>query len=148
WGGRFGNEGRVGQPATIVRVRRQRPDPPVPPPPDSDRVYASPADYHGHSYYTYRWQPQPGLKTHVYRALDDAVIKADFARRRATPATLSTDDEQLFPVDWRGPDPSKAAKRQQLANELNALNGHASLAEALPHYGELSNDALLVLAGL
>ena len=59
---RFGNESRVGGPATVVRVRRERPlAPPVPT--DSPRLYASPADYHGRSFFTYRWPPAANLRS-------------------------------------------------------------------------------------
>ena len=72
FGSRFGNEGNVGGMATVFRVRREPPPPPVPPP-DSERVFATPADYHSESFYTYRWSPVAHLKTHIFRAVDDAV---------------------------------------------------------------------------
>ena len=70
---RFGNESRIGGPATVLRVRRVAPDPP-PALPDSPRLFASPADYHGQSRFTVRWTPAPGLRVLVSRALDDAVV--------------------------------------------------------------------------
>jgi hypothetical protein len=152
WGGRFGNEGRVGAPAKIFRVRREPPPAPAVPPPDSDKVFATPADYHGRSYYTYRWQPQQHLKTHIFRALDDALFKNDWKRRQTSPESISADDEDYFPVEWRGPDPSLAAKRNQIANDLNHLNTFSDdadgRAQAMAYYRGLSNDALRVLAGL
>ena len=152
WGGRFGNEGRVGAPAKIFRVRREPPPAPAVPPPDSDKVFATPADYHGHSYYTYRWQPQQHLKTHIFRALDDALFKVDWKRRQTSPESISADDEDYFPVEWRGPDPSLVAKRNQIANDLNHLNTFShdaeGTAQAMAYYRGLSNDALRVLAGL
>src|ERR1051325_7470164 len=69
WANRPGNEGRVGPPAKIYRVLRT----PPPPPEDvfaGERLYASPADYHSRSFFTYRWKAQPHLKLHVFRALD------------------------------------------------------------------------------
>ena len=152
WGGRFGNEGRVGAPAKIFRVWREPPPAPAVPPPDSDKVFATPADYHGHSYYTYRWQPQQHLKTHIFRALDDALFKGDWKRRQASPENISADNEAYFPVEWRGPDPALVAKRNQIANALNHLNTFSHDAEgttqAMAYYRVLSNDALRVLAGL
>lgn len=143
---RFGNESRVGGPATVLRVRRELP--PAPPvPPDSARLYASPADYHGHSFFTYRWQPAANLKTFVYRALDDAVFRADLERRPRPP--LAAADLQFFPPEAVDPawDP---LKRQQVADELNALNvlDPGNVAAALATYRGLSNDGLRVLVGL
>lgn len=149
WGNRTGNEGDAGAPAAIYLVRRVPPDPPAPPAPDSDRVYATPADYHGHSYYTYRWVPQANLKTHVFRALDDAIFKTDWAKRPRT--ALSATQLEVFPSEAAEPG-WNAAKRAQIAAALNALNGPAAdprdpvAATAL--YRALSNDALRVLAGL
>jgi len=165
WGGseRFGNEGHVGQPAKIFRVLREPPLAPVPPPPDSDRVYASPPDYHSRSYYTYRWRPpvDPAhperllpLRCHIFRALDDSLFKTDWEQRSRSPITLSADpsDEKYFPVEWQGPEPSKIAKRQQIADHLNRLNSFAHDAsgteQAMAYYRQLLNDDLRVLAGL
>lgn len=152
WSGRVGNEGRVGAPAKIFRVLREPPPAPGVPPPDSDKVFATPADYHSHSYYTYRWQPQPHLETHIFRSLDDTLFKVDWKRRGTSTENLSADDEDYFPVEWRGPDPSLVAKRNQLASDLNHLNtfSHdgAGMRQAMAYYRGLSNDALRVLAGL
>ena len=143
---RFGNESRVGGPATVLRVRRVRPDPP-PAPPDSPRLFASPADYAGHSFFTYRWLPAANLQDFVFRALDDAVFKGDFARR-PRPVLLSN-DLQFFPPEAVNP-AWDALKRQQVADELNALNAVAAggLQAALLVYRGLSNDALRVLSAL
>jgi hypothetical protein len=144
WGARFGNEGPVGGPAKIFVVRRTPPPAPVAPP-DSERVFASPADYHSESFYTFRWAPSPSLKTHVYRALDDTLFKADWERRASDNRDLDPNQTQLFPAEWN------AAKRAQTANELNQLNtfGHdADKAGAFGVYRSLSNDALRALAGL
>jgi len=141
WGGRPGNEGRVGAPAQIFMVLRQRPDPPVLPVYDSDKVYATPADYHSHSFYTYRWQPQAYLKAHIFRALDDAVFKID-SLIRTTRIALDPDNPQhsaFFPNDpptrW-----TPAAKRAAAA-QLNAITSLAS-------YDLLSQDAREVLKNL
>ncbi len=149
---RYGNEGPVSPPASIFRVLRERPDPPITPPADSDKVYATPADYHGRSFYTYRWQPVANLKTHIFRALDNSVFKADWARRERETATHSAEDEDLFPPEMRGADPMKLARREAVADELNHLdtfshNGEGKT-QAQAYYRGISNDALRVLAGL
>jgi hypothetical protein len=144
-GNRPGNEGQVGGPATVFVIRREPPPPPVPPP-DSERVYATPADYHGQSYYTYRWQPADGLKTHVFRAVDHAVYEADWASQPR--AAIDASQLALFPdqaVDPRW----DALKRAEVAAELNPLNAFgADKAGAFAYYAGLSNDGLRVLAGL
>jgi hypothetical protein len=151
WGDRPGNEGWVGGPITLVRIRRQRPPVPVPPP-DAEQVFATPGDYAGNSYYTYRWQPSPHLKVHIFRALDDAVYKADWARRASASPTVTAADEPLFPVELRGADPGLVVRRGEIAAEINQLNAFAHDAagteQAMAHYRGLSNDALRVLAGL
>jgi hypothetical protein len=144
WGGRFGNEGPVSAPAKIFVVRRTPPPAPVAPP-DSARVFASAADYHSRSFYTFRWVPSPSLKTHVFRALDDALFKTDWERRGASGSGLDPNQTELFPSEWT------AAKRQQVAAELNQLNAFdhdSGKAAAMAYYRALSNDGLRALAGL
>jgi hypothetical protein len=146
WGARPGNEGRVGPPAKIYRVRRA-----LPPPPEDvlggERLYASPADYLSRSFFTYHWKPQPYTKLHVFRALDDGVFKADWAQRHLRPV-LDASHPDLFPPGWN------AATRQSIADELNHLNTFADLedgagpAQAAGYYRQLSDAALRVLAGL
>jgi hypothetical protein len=148
WGGRIGNEGRVGPPGKIFRVRRERP--PVPSlPPMPERFFASRANANGLSFYTYRWRPLDRTLTHVFRAIDDALFKVDWDQRPRTP--LAATNLEFFPsetVDARW----NAAKRQQVATELNQLNNFAhdttGTAQALAYYRGLSADALRVLAGL
>lgn len=144
WGSRNGNEGSVGAPARIYRVWRQ----PPPPPGDvftGDRLFASPADYYDRSFFTYRWQPQQHLKLHVFRALDDAIFKADWSRR---PSALPLAESQLdlFPAGWN------QATRQAIAHKLNHLDSFTPVedrtAEAMAYYRKLSDAALRVLAGL
>lgn len=151
WGDRPGNEGWVGGPVSLVRIRRERPPAPVPPP-DAEKVFATPADYAANSYYTYRWQPSPHLKAHIFRALDDAVFKADWAHRASASPTIAAGDEHLFPVELRGADPGLVVRRGEIAAEINQLNAFAHDAtgtgQAMAHYRGLSNDALRVLAGL
>ncbi len=148
WGGRFGNEGRIGAPAKIFRVLRTPPAPPVSTP-DAERIFATAADYHSHSFYTYRWRPVAHLKTHIFRALDDTLFKVDWSRRPRSP--LSAVQRQFFPDPAAEPR-WNITKRQQVANELNTLNGlshdEAGTAQAMTRYQALSNDGLRVLAGL
>jgi len=145
WGNRPGNEGRVVS-AKIYRVLRA-----LPPQPEDilgrERYYASPADYHSRSFFTYRWKPQPDMKLHVFRALDDGVFKADWARRQPQ-TVLDASQLELFPSDWT------QATRQAVADELNYLNTFIDIedgmgpAQAAGYYRQLSDAALRVLAGL
>lgn len=146
WGGaqRFGNEGPVSAPFKIFVVKRDAPLPP-PVPLDSERVFASPADYHSHSFYTYRWIPTANLKTHIFRALDDTLFQTDWERRATDSSNVDPNHTHLFPAEW------DATKRAQVANELNHLNtfNHdADKAKAMVYYRGLSNDGLRALAGL
>lgn len=148
WSSRTGNESRPAAPVRVFRVYR------VPPPPpeavvDSERVYATPADWHGHSFYTFRWKPEPNLKTHVHRAMDEAVFNSDWAKRPR--ANLDPNDMSRFPDPVAEPTWS-AAKRAQVAQTLNAfndlVNAGVTRAEALAAYRALNDDALRVLASL
>ena len=136
WRNRKGNEGRVGGKVTIYRVLRERPGSPKPPP-DSPEVLASPADYNGHSSYTYRWQHIPHLKVHIFRALDDAVFKLDWLIR--------TTRTNLDPTNPRHrdffPDSLTGSRQAAAATELNMIND-------LADYAGLSNDAQTILAYL
>lgn len=131
----------------VVRVHRDPPLAPVPLPPPgagTERVYASPADYHGRSAYTYRWRPAPDLRTHLYRALDEAIYQADWGSRPRPELTDSDldafPDERVEPHwDW--------ATRARVAEELNRLND-MDHDQAMACYRGLSDDALRVLAGL
>lgn len=146
WGNRFGNEGRV-MSAKIYRVLRE-----PPPAPESvlggERLYASPADYHGRSFFTFRWKPQPHLKLHVFRALDDGLFQADWSQRQLNALTLDATQVGLFPPGWN------AATRQNVADEINHLNTFVGIkdgtgeAQAFAYYRGLSDAALRVLAGL
>ena len=91
WANRLGNEGPVGARAKIFRVRREPPPAPEIPLFDSDRVYATPADYHSRSFYTVRWVAVPNVNVHIFRALDEAVFQADWSWR-STPFVLSATD--------------------------------------------------------
>lgn len=152
WANRPGNEGSVGAPAKIYRVWREIPAPPAALMNDA-RYYASPADYHDRSFFTYRWKPEPLLKLHVFRAMDDALFQADWALRPASPQ-LSASQADLFPPDWN------QAGRQQVVDELNHLDTlvaapgadadavATAATTAMAYYGQLSDAALRVLAGL
>jgi hypothetical protein len=150
WSDRFGNEGHVGAPATIFRVRRDMPPSPVPPaPPDPEHSYATPADSSGHSFYTYRWQPATNLETHIFRALDDTLLKIDWGQRPRT--ALDASQTQFFPNATIEPR-WDVNRRTQVATELNQLNSFthdsSGAAQAMAYYQGLSYDALRVLAGL
>jgi hypothetical protein len=148
WANRTGNEGRVGPPAKIFRVLRVEPQAPsLPRMPE--RVTASRADQSGSSFYTFRWLPLAQTTTHIYRAFDEAVFKTDWAHRPGP--TIDPANPEFFPsesVDARW----NAAKRQQVATELNQLNklakDAAGTALAFQRYRALSSDALRVLASL
>lgn len=148
WSNRFGNEGRVGPPAKIFRVLRDEPQAPsLPRMPE--RVTATRADQSGSSYYTFRWQPLEQTMTHIYRAFDEAVFKTDWSHRPGP--TIDPGAPEFFPSE--SVDPRwDAAKRKQVAIELNQLNTFAKdaagTAQAFHHYRALSNDALRVLASL
>ncbi len=150
WGDRTGNESFTGPAAGIFRVRRASPEAPEPPA-DSERVFATAADYNSKSYYTYRWRARQYLKTHVYRALDDALFKADWARRATAHAALDGTELELFPSEATEPR-WDLAKRQQVAAELNQLDAiahdPAGTLLAAAAYRALSNDGLRVLASL
>ncbi len=135
---RYGNEGGVGPPVSIFRVLRERPDAPIPPPADSDRVYATPTDYQGNSFYTYRWQPVKNLNTHIFRALDDAIFKRDWSIRTTRAALDPTlpRHESYFP---EGDTPWDIDRKQDAADELNAIDSQDS-------YSSLSDDARILLA--
>lgn len=138
WANRPGNEGRVGPAATVFRVLRTPPEPPVLPP-DSEAAYATPADYHGNSYYTFRWPPLEHLKVHIFRALDDSVIKRDWlvrtTRTGLDPERENPRHEMVFPAGWE-PDRGREA-----AAELNRVI-------SADRYAALSSDARILLARL
>jgi hypothetical protein len=157
FGNRTGNEGRVGVPAKIYRVLR------APPPPPgiadaNDKVWATPANYHGLSYYTFRWPKPPTDSTlidaHIFQAMDEKLFEYDFRRRPRQP--LDANNANLFPVaSWN------ATTRTNIKAELDALNAltpivagdsdatvTARIRAALPAYRTLSDNALRTLASL
>jgi hypothetical protein len=139
WGGpdRYGNESNIGIKASVFRVRRLHPDPPSLPPSDSERVFATSADYHGQSFFTFRWLPVAHLKTNIFRALDDSLLKTDWLIR-TTRNTLNPENVQhskFFPDDWT---------IQRKRNAANVLNSIASIND----YDRLSGDSFIVLSYL
>ncbi len=146
--GRTGNESRAASSSRVYRVLRTPPDPPVPVV-DSDRVYATPADWHARSYYTFRWRPLPDLLAHVFRAMDESLFAADWKLRPR--AALQPADAARFPDPAAEPTWT-AAKRQLVCDALNPLNAFprtdAGRQQALRAYRALSDDALRVLANL
>lgn len=148
YGGRTGNESVMSPAALVFRVLRAKPAPPAPPP-DSEKVFATAADYHAASFYTFRWAPQAHLRTHVYRAMDDTIFNIDWSYRPRT--ALAAGDLAFFPSEAAEPRWDNL-KRTQVANELNFLNTfpHTAVgkANARKYYRGLSNDALRVLAAL
>ena len=141
WSNRPGNEGFVGPPAKIYRVLRTRPARPVVLE-DTERVDASPADYHNRSFYTYRWQTPneaDNLKLHLFRALDDAVFKTDWFIR-TTRVALDPGNplhQRFFPNEWN----EDATRQQAAASRLNAITSPAD-------YQTLTDDARDLLACL
>ena len=144
WGGaaRYGNEGRVGAPVTIYHVYRGKPAAPDLPVYGDERLYASRADYHNRSYFTFRWIAAPGVKTHVFRALDDALFAADWLLRSTRGALSATESahDRYFPPAWNAPT-ADVPRKQAAVAELNAIAGTNA-------YAALSADARTVLARL
>lgn len=143
WGNHPGNEGLVGTPAKIYRVLRSKP--PAPPAVDeSEKVWATRADYHSLSYYTFRWTKSASHKTHIFRALDDTLFQVDWERRAQNNPPLDPATAANFPIaSWNQP------TRDAIAAELNSLTGNGSFnAATRATYEALSNNALRTLAGL
>lgn len=151
-GGRRGNESGCAAPQKVFRVWRTKP---LPPPPivDSPRVYATPADWHGHSFHTFRWAPQPHLFAHVCRAIDEAVFETDWAQQpRAALDVADTAFPTAAEPIWTN------AKKTQVAGQINAVTAGllpaapspaqkaAAKPEAMARYRALPDDALRVLA--
>jgi hypothetical protein len=143
WGNRPGNEGRLGAPAKIYRVDRSKPLPPAAVD-DSEKVWATRADYHSRSYYTFRWPKSGTLKAHIFRALDDTLFQVDWDRRASDSSQIDRTNVASFPIStW------DQSTRNSVAAELNALRGSGSFDETVrATYQALSNNALRTLAGL
>jgi hypothetical protein len=89
WGNRFGNESVLAALAKIYRVWRA-----LPPAPtaliNDERVWATKADYHSYSFYTFRWAASANLKAHVYAVMDATLFMVERAREDI--AAVSADD--------------------------------------------------------
>jgi hypothetical protein len=68
------NESRVSPPAGIFAVHRQPPE--VPELTYPDEICATPADFHGHSYFTLEWPAEAGVGYLVYRSSDVQLLAA------------------------------------------------------------------------
>lgn len=141
-----GNESGIGQVAKIYCILRTPPPKPVALV-DIEKVYASPADYHSKSYYTYRWmkpEEKDNLRLHLFRALDDAICKIDW-QIRATRRWLDPENAQhkrFFPSDWLKQDKTEdLVRKKTAANELNGI-------KLLTDYESLSLDAKALLIRL
>jgi hypothetical protein len=151
-GNRPGREGGCAPPQRVFRVWREPPPPPQPVV-DSDRVYATPADWHGRSRITVRWMQQPGLSAHVFRALDEAVFEADWAAQPRAALALT---DPAFP-DAAAEPLWTAARKTQVKAKLDAIRALlpaapsaaqrlAAKPQGLALYRALPDDALRVLA--
>jgi hypothetical protein len=145
WGGRYGNESFVAGPAIVFCVFRGPVPAPVVPA-DSDAVYASAADYHSHSFFTYRWTPLANTKMHIFRALDDAVFNAWWAS--SPRPTVLASDTNVFPDQGNEPRWTPAL-RAAVATDIQTLANCQTLAAARDYFtSKLSHDALRVLASI
>ena len=97
WGGRYGNEGVLAAPAKIYRVWRELPAAP-PSLLSDDRVWATKADYHSHSFYTLRWPASAGLEAHVYSVLDGTLFMVE--RLRGDIVAVSAADMAALQTIW------------------------------------------------
>lgn len=152
WGGRTGNEGPVGAPAKITRVLRS-----PPPAPEligaDDKLWATRADYQGISRYTVHWVKPAGInqKVHIFQAVDDALFRFDWERRRHTGAhTIAATDVAPFAAlgSWNATE--EGAVLTELTTDLDAVKAldFDTNAPVRAAYEALSERALRVLASL
>ncbi len=141
WGGRPGNEGRLAAPAKIYRVWRA-----LPPAPtaliNDDRVWATRADYHSHSFYSFRWAHSPELKAHVYAVMDESLFMVE---RMNPEAALSAADQAALATVWPAGVPSNVTA--ELA-ALRAMKAAASDSDWEAACLALGDGALRGLAAL
>jgi hypothetical protein len=128
---RRGNEGSVGGPIRLARIKRGQPAAPTLPTFPDDSLLATPADFDGNSFFTLHFPKQAGYGTHVFRVLDETLFKADSAKRFANPPKASAN---VYPSEW------SQARREAAAREIAGLTA--------TNYGTLHSDALRVLASL
>ena len=131
------NESTMGGPAKVYRVLRVPPAPPALPPLEDEVLFASPADFYGDSYFSFRWpRPDPALRTHVFRALDDALFRYDWSVR----STRGHLDPQS-PEHRRARLFEGLADPTALAREVNGVTDQTTVAD-------LSDGAWRLLARL
>lgn len=131
---RYGNEGPVAGPATVYRVWRVLPGKATLPSFPGRRLWATRADFHSHSYFSFHFGRQDNLLVHVYRALDETLFLVDAAKGFApNRRTSDSNDPPVYPSEWT------EEEKQAAAAQLNALTSAAD-------YSKLGDDALRVLA--
>ncbi len=140
WGGRLGNEGVLAAPAKIYRVWRALPAAPLALIND-ERVWATKADYHSRSFYTFRWAASADLKAHVYSVLDGTLFMAE--RARTDIAAVSAADIDALKTIW-DPAPQSVIDEIAALRTLKAAVGTAWDAAC----AALSDNALRGLAAL
>jgi len=123
WGGRAGNESVLAAPAKIYRVWRA-----LPPAPtaliNDERVWATKADYHSQSFYSFRWAATPELKAHVYAVMDSTLFMIE--REHAEAATLTADDLAALQAVWN-PIPDNVTDQLTALRALKASIDDAGL---------------------
>jgi hypothetical protein len=143
WGNRDGNQGPVAA-AKIARVLRAVP--PAPPPIGADdKVWATRADYHGVSRYTFHWAKPPaaGQKVHIFRTVDDALFRADWERRQGGGAAFALADVQ--PFGWPSSDEPGVLGELGGPDAVKTLDWDTNPAVRAA-YEQLGEPALRVLA--
>ncbi|HEX8364042.1 MAG TPA: hypothetical protein VF603_02020 [Allosphingosinicella sp.] len=128
WGGRTGNEGRLAAAAKIYRVWRA-----LPPAPtaliNDDRVWATKADYHSHSFYSFRWAASPHLKAHVYAVMDSSLFLIE---RTGPDSALSAADQAALATVWPAGVPSNVTAELGALRAVKASLSNAALTEGDP----------------
>ncbi|HEX7185097.1 MAG TPA: hypothetical protein VF756_24930 [Thermoanaerobaculia bacterium] len=152
---RYGNESRLSPSATVFRVLQKKPEPPELVE-KFGRIFATPADYHSRSYFTFRFVPQEHLRVHILRALDESLFRRDWLIRETRtaldpvpdppppgtpipdppPPEVKREHLDYFPD---GPPAWDFSKREAAAKKLNEINDEAD-------YDALPPDAWEVLA--
>lgn len=103
WGGRYGNESVLAAPSKIYRAWRQLPSAPTALN-NNERVWATKADYHSRSFYTFRWLPSPALKAHVFSIMDATLFMLE--RTRLDITALTAPDLAALATIWNPTPPS------------------------------------------
>lgn len=152
---RPGNEGLLGNPATVFRVYRAKPDTPADGAWDAEKLQATRADYHGKSYFTVRW-PKPGpvkrqhFKALIFRASEETLFQVDMEQKEQTrtfPLTFTANDPR--PSHWSETRKADVAKTLfDVGSDYATLRALPTPEKKLEKYRQLSDDALSVLANL